>query len=168
MVPKYFPVSVPYFPVPHTYFGSRLGTYKKHLRSMPLLHCILLVIRYSLIPDTHLPSCCYSPQMPVGYHPSQHNGIRFPVLRVLPDVLLSPTSVTNGWLPYLPYTLSSDRLHQGHYPGYGSCVVLSRLFPVLVSNMAGILPHIQTVHFLREYNCVRFPGTGTHRQLVHC
>ena len=135
---------------------------------MPLLHCILPVIRYSLTPDTHLPSCCYSLQMPAGCHPNQHNGIRFPVLRVLPDVLLSPKSVTNEWLPYLPYTLLSDRLHQGHYPGYGSCVVLSRLFPVLVSNMAEILLHIQTVHFLREYNCVRFPDTGTHRQLVHC
>ena len=152
----------------HTYFGSRSGMYKKHLRSMPLLHCILPVIRYSLIPDTHSPSCCYSPQMPVGYHPSQHNGIKFPALQGLPDALLSPTSVTNGWLPYLPYTLLSVRLHQGHYPGYGSCAVLlqSFLFPVL--NMAGILPHIQTVHFLREYNCVRFPDTGTHRQLVHC
>ena len=168
MVPGYFPVSVPYFPVLHTYFGSRSGMYKKHLRSMPLLHCILLAIRYSLIPDTHSSSYCYSPQMPVGYHPSQHNGIRFPALQVLPDALLSSKSVTNGWLPYLPYTLLSDRLHQGHYPEYGSCVALSRLFPVLVSNMAGILPHIQTVHFLREYNCVRFPGTGTHRQLVHC
>ena len=135
---------------------------------MPLLHCILPAIKYSLIPDTHSPSCCYSPQMPVGYHPSQHNGIRFPVLRVLPDVLLSPKSVTNGWLPYLLYTLLSDRLLQGHYPESESYAVLlqSLLLPVL--NMVEILPHIQTVHFLREYNCVRFPDTGTHRQLVHC
>ena len=152
----------------HTCFGSRSVMYKKHLRSMLLLHCILPVIRYSLTPDTHLSNYCYSLQMPAGCHPSQHNGIKFPVLRVLPDVLLSPKSVTNGWLPYFPYTLPSDRLHQGHYPEYGSCVVLPRLFPVPVSNMAGILPHIQTVHFLREYNCVRFPDTGTHRQLVHC
>ena len=135
---------------------------------MPLLHCILLVIRYSLIPDTHLPSCCYSPQMPVGYHPSQHNGIRFPVLRVLPDVLLSPKSVTNGWLPYLPYTLPSDRLPQGHYPESENYAVLLQSFLLPVLNMAGILPHIQTVHFLREYNCVRFPDTGIHRQSVHC
>ena len=41
-------------------------------------------------------------------------------------------------------------------------------YSVAFSNMAEILPHIQTVHFLREYNCVRFPDTGTHRQLVHC
>ena len=168
MAPGYCPVSAPYFPVLHTCFGSRSGTYKKHLRSMPLLHCILPAIKYSLIPDTHSPSCCYSPQMPVGYHPSQHNGIRFPVLRVLPDVLLSPKSVTNGWLPYLPYTLPSDRLHRGHYPESESCAVLLQSFLLLVLNMVEILLHIQTVHFLREYNCVRFPDTGTHRQLVHC
>ena len=135
---------------------------------MPLLHCILPAIKYSLIPDTHSPSCCYSPQMPVGYHPSQHNGIKFPVLRVLPDVLPSPKSVTNGWLPYLLYTLLSDRLLQGHYPESESYAVLLQSFLLPVSNIAGILPHIQTVHFLREYNCVRFPDTGTHRQSVHC
>ena len=142
--------------------------YKKHLRSMLLLHCILPVIRYSLTPDTHLSNYCYSLQMPAGCHPSQHNGIKFPVLRVLPDVLLSPKSVTNGWLPYLPYTLPSDRLPQGHYPESENCAVLLQSFLLPVLNMAGILPHIQTVHFLREYNCVRFPDTGTHRQSVHC
>ena len=71
---------------------------------MLLLHCILPVIRYSLTPDTHLSNYCYSLQMPAGCHPSQHNGIKFPVLRVLPDVLPAPESAINGWLPYLLYT----------------------------------------------------------------
>ena len=135
---------------------------------MPLPHCILLLTGCSLTPDIPLPSCCCFPQMPVGYRPIQHSGIRFPVPVALPVVLPSPKSAINGWLPYLPGTLLSVRQHQGHDPGCGSYAVQQLFFPVPALHMAEILPHIQTVHFLPEYSCVRFPDTGIYLLSVRC
>ena len=135
---------------------------------MPLPHCILLLTECSLTPDIPLPSCCCFPQMPVGYRPIRHSGIRFPVPVALPVVLPSPKSAINGWLPYLPDTLLSVRQHQGHDPGCGSYAVPLQSSPVPVLHTAETLPRIQTVHFLPEYSCVRFPDTGIYLRSVRC
>ena len=106
----------------HTYYVSLSEKYKTHLGWMLLLHYTLLKSAYFSVRCTHLPSFRCFLQMPVGYRPSQHNGIILPVLLVLPNVLLSPKSVINGLLLYSLYILLSDRLHQGHYLQYGSYV----------------------------------------------